>query len=259
MAMFTAYFDASGHPDDSTAFFVSGFVSSVRDWVKFEKEWLALLDDYNIPNPFHLTDFISGRKPYDTWFLNKSRRAEFYDRAIRIIRRRTNKDFSQGIVVADLERLHAEFEIPVNDAVGNTLASPLTYCGVGAWVQVQAWEQRAKGRGLRIDGPIELIFDRGDKHRGQFARIMRDVFDIEPILKDKKDFLPIQAADILAWEHRRAADDSIAGNRRPRDEFSEVARQFPGAAEWVFSRWDKLSSYCDEKQFPKKKPTPRTI
>ena len=39
MAMYSAYFDDSGHPDAGDRLIVAGGVAPVEQWVHFEREW----------------------------------------------------------------------------------------------------------------------------------------------------------------------------------------------------------------------------
>src|SRR6266852_3977900 len=77
-----AYFDASGHPDDSESLFVSGFVSTGEKWLKFEQEWNSLLSGYGIVAPFHMKEFAPGVGQYASWKDDKHRRAELLEKAI---------------------------------------------------------------------------------------------------------------------------------------------------------------------------------
>src|SRR5437764_1188134 len=111
MAMFTAYFDASGHPDSvaaKPALFMSGFVSTVQRWAKFERDWLRLLREFGITPPFHMTDFESGYDQYASWKDDLERREVFRSRALHVMKRWTNKPFSSGVLLSDFRRLFAE-------------------------------------------------------------------------------------------------------------------------------------------------------
>ena len=106
----TAYFDASGHPDAKVgAFLSSGFVSTDEKWLRFEEGWLALLDEYGISNPFHMAEFASGVGQYRSWAHDTAHRSEFYAKATRLLKRWTNKGFSQGIYLPDFDRMHREY------------------------------------------------------------------------------------------------------------------------------------------------------
>jgi len=43
ISMFTAYFDASGSPDEGKALVVAGYVSTGEQWLEFDREWQSLL------------------------------------------------------------------------------------------------------------------------------------------------------------------------------------------------------------------------
>ena len=96
MTMSTAYFDASGSPAGTSVLFVSGFVASTDKWLRFEAEWAALLDEFNIKGSFHMREFAPGVGQYASWKNDLDKRIEFLGSAIRMIKRRTNKSFSSG-------------------------------------------------------------------------------------------------------------------------------------------------------------------
>jgi hypothetical protein len=91
--MFTAYFDASGKRQQSVLT-VSGFVSDVRKWSKFDAEWDAILMAEGL-NCFHMTDFVARKKPYGRWGSGYSEpRDKFFRRLIETSVRHTNKSFA---------------------------------------------------------------------------------------------------------------------------------------------------------------------
>jgi hypothetical protein len=59
IAMFTAYFDASG-TSKATVITMAGFVSRVNKWERLEDEWPQPLPS-GITS-FHMTDFVSSRR-----------------------------------------------------------------------------------------------------------------------------------------------------------------------------------------------------
>ena len=64
VAMYSAHFDESGHPDDSQYLVVAGAVASVDQWVTFEREWLDALAPLGT-RIFHAVDFDKGKPPFD--------------------------------------------------------------------------------------------------------------------------------------------------------------------------------------------------
>src|SRR5438309_2061938 len=77
-AMFTAYFDAAG-TKRKAVLTVAGFVSRVNKWARFEREWRAILDAYEIRH-FHMTDFASSANEFNSWRGQTARRRELIER-----------------------------------------------------------------------------------------------------------------------------------------------------------------------------------
>jgi hypothetical protein len=245
--MFTVYFDAGGSAKSPKAMFVSGFVSRFDKWLEFETDWHALLAEYDIKNPFHMKDFAPGAPPYDTWKDDKPKRQAFLESVLKLMSTHTMMDFSQGIKVADLNWIRKTYEIPKGFAAG-VLETPFSWCGVGAYTKVVKWvREYTEQHGVPVDGDIELVYDRGEGDWGHFSDIMRNEFAIDPIRRDKAKAVPIQLADILAYEHARYYNEPT---RPPRIILTEMADLLPG--EWVFATRENLQAYCESKGFPKK-------
>jgi len=64
VAVFTAYFDASGS-DSSRVMTVAGFVSSAQKWGRFEKDWKSFLPP--TVSMFHMTDFVTAKEGWESW------------------------------------------------------------------------------------------------------------------------------------------------------------------------------------------------
>lgn len=258
MAFFTAYFDAAGKPDRPNVMFVSGFVSTVGKWKKFEKAWLAFLKRNGMENPFHMTEFKHATsehykgKNYPGWVNRHDEQRAFEIEAIRIIDYHTHKEFSQGLVVEDFERMHREYDIPITHPWGRLINKPIAHCGIQPIIALQDWEKSYRKRGNTIHG-IELIFDQGDTHRGELASAIREVFDVEPIFKDKREHIGLQAADILAWYHSRVTGD-ITYNRRIHilPQLEVLMKWMRNSEEWGYSHWPKLEQACAHYGFKRK-------
>ena len=100
MKSYSAYFDASGHPDQGGSLFVSGYVSTEEKWIEFEAQWGALLRKYGITAPFHMKDFAPGVKQYASLKKHPAERDRFLQEAIRIIKRHVHKSISTGVSVS---------------------------------------------------------------------------------------------------------------------------------------------------------------
>src|SRR5688572_19652048 len=202
MAMFIAYFDASGHPDDkgpNPAFFVSGFVSTAEKWREFEAEWLALLAEYQIAAPFHMTDFEAGRGQYARLKTDALACATFRSRAILIAKRHTRKGFSSGVVMSDLNRMFSQYDVPAS-----VPRQPYPYCALHLYRLLGRWARNRVDAGdIRLTDQLQIAFEHGDKHRGVLEKEARRRFGIAPLFLKKDGATAFQACDLLSWEHRR--------------------------------------------------------
>jgi hypothetical protein len=203
MAMFTAWFDASGHPDASgrvAAYYVCGFVSTVEKWTKLEDAWPALLKEHRIPSPLHMAAFMARRKGFEGWQGNDADRDDFRLAAARLLKRYTNKPFAVGVVIPDLRRMHDEFVVPTDQP-----REPYPWCGLRAYEHLAQWAfNRVKAKGARPSDKMEVLFEHGDEDRGQLADILwaKHKRAVTFRKNPQKELVPFQTCDFLAWEFR---------------------------------------------------------
>jgi hypothetical protein len=202
MAIFNAYFDASGHPDatgEGSALFVSGWISTVEKWAKFERLWLDLLAENGLEPPFHMTDFQAGQGQYKVIRRDEARYRAFKNTAIALMTRYTHKAFSVGLVIPHLRRFYAEYEVPpeLQDQ------KPFPWCAMHCMRLVYIWMNNRLSAGTaKPTDQIEIIFQQGDKDRGAFLEHAELVYRNPPTLTRNLAAVPFQACDYLAWEHR---------------------------------------------------------
>ena len=94
MAMYSAYFDESGHPDSGKFLVVAGAIADVNQWVHFEREWTEVLAPFNTKT-FHAVDFDKRNPPFDKLSLNEA--TDMLDRLVGIICRRVERSVSQAL------------------------------------------------------------------------------------------------------------------------------------------------------------------
>lgn len=217
MAMFTAYFDASGKAEDRDIMVIAGFVSSEKKWLRFEREWAALLDAFHIAPPFHCTDYVAAKKPpYDQFHRNDALRDDFEKRAIRIIKATTHKPVSVGLMLSEARAVAAEYYLPVD-------FDPYNACGTYGAKCVREWAARHSN----VER-VEYVFEAGDGDIGNFSRAFERKYGTLPIFHRKAQHLQFQAADILAWRHARQIRDHTAGKQNRREAFASLyTRTYP--------------------------------
>lgn len=193
----TAYFDASGVKDQA-AFFVSGFVASERQWLRFEEQWQALLDASHIKKPFHTTDYVSAEQPKYRQFKDKPElRARFERKAIRIIHENTRTAFSIGLDPRALVKVARHYDVT------DVYRTPFNLCAGNVIVKALEWMARhTSGRG-RVER-LKFVFEDGDQDKGAFMDLVKKVSGHIPLF-DTKENPAFAPADILAWRHARFA------------------------------------------------------
>jgi hypothetical protein len=245
LVVFNAYFDASGHPDDTYAMYVSGFVASEAKWMEWETAWLALLAEFGIVPPFHTTEFEGRKSQYAMW--SAVRREEFRRRAIRTFTPpRINKAISYGVVLADLRRLFHEFVMP-----DECPPEPYAWCGQQVVALVVQWALHRRSAGT-LGGRDELafVFEHGDKHRGKLEQVL-ERSNILPIFRRKKEIVAFQACDFLAWQHRNWLTKRAGGRLNASPALHEMVRCLAKDS-LVLHTWTSLSQEAERQGIPKR-------
>ncbi len=240
---YTIYGDASGNSVPGDIFCVAGFGSTAQKWIRFEQQWNVLLKRYDIPAPFHMTDFANGGGKYKHWRQNHgAQEAQFFVEAIKLLKRNVNKSFGVGVAIDDLKCMQATYQLP--DDINND--SPYAWCTLLFYHQVSAWFRKQHGP----SDTIEVIFERGDMGQPAFPNRLRKLYPkLElPIFRDKS-CAPLQAADMLAWEFRK----DIRTRQLPsptRESFVGMFHQIPH--HWQYCTLGDLSRICENHGFPKR-------
>ena len=93
------YYDASGtQHDKGGALVVVGLASTENRWRRFEREWDALLREYEI-SAFHMTEYAHSKGEFESWKGDEARRSEFLERALNVTARNTHKLFAAGVIM----------------------------------------------------------------------------------------------------------------------------------------------------------------
>lgn len=186
MAMYSAYFDESGHPDDGDFVVVAGAIADVDQWIHFEREWTEALSTLNT-TIFHMVDFESGAPPFDG--LSDGDKDHLLAKLIGILCRRIERSVAGTINVKDYKVANNKYVLA--EHYGFPYPSAARSC-MGC---VEAW---AHNHSVNV-GDIQFFFEDGAKHKGQIEWIAeRDGLPI-PVFRKKTDVVALQAGDLLAW------------------------------------------------------------
>jgi hypothetical protein len=193
VAVFTAYFDASGK-ESSRVMAVAGFVSRIPKWDRFEKAWKDLLPP--TVSMFHMTDFVTSRKGWESWKGQSQRRAKLVEDLVSCIKLHTNKGFAGSVQMSEYNLVDQEFQLR------EYLGSAYSFLGLGELGRLKNWADK---KDITID-KILCVFEDGDDAQGDLIKRARaDGFNAVP--QSKKNVRAFDACDLGAWKAKTAVDD----------------------------------------------------
>jgi hypothetical protein len=203
-----AYFDESGTHDGSPISCVSGYLFNPRNARKLCKEWKAALP--RGIECFHMTDCATGGGKFR--HLSKDERAALVRNLIAILNRR----YTFGLTISFSDE---EFRREAPSGWFERWGHPYTICIRKALYYFEQWCDQHS-----YYGPIAYVFEKGAKHWTEAANLLQ-LIEAQPDEKkrfrlgsfafvDKSEAIPIQAADLFAWEYRKMEIDTVQLKRR---------------------------------------------
>lgn len=180
---------------------LSGFISSVAEWLKFADEWQELLDGLHRES-FKMSHLAAGGGDITT-----EQASWFY----RVAERHARHSVTIAVNERMLSKLVDEFQLPDLHKQPYYIALP------GIMRSLTNLETS-----IGFAEPIEVIFDKQSIMERPFLRMWdefyetlgpreKEMFSIRPHFEDDKKFLPLQAADLQAYwmrEHFLAGGNS---------------------------------------------------
>lgn len=208
--MLRAYFDDSGSHRDSDVVLWSGLFGNHYQWEHFEKLWAAKLQ-HPSPGKVPLKRFhMANCQAADGEFLGWSRTAtDFLTYELGDIILRCGL-YSDGAAISrkDWDDLvTGNLRTALGDAEGYSLRM--------AFVRALKWARMKGG-----ESKIAFIFDRSKEREGEGKRIFElferyasiessGVTPVSVAFSDSYNVLPLQGADMLAWEQYRYATEYL--------------------------------------------------
>jgi hypothetical protein len=222
--MLTMYLDESySHAPKPLIYTVAGYLSEDSRWREFEKHWGAALSDEGLEY-FHMSEFAQGIHNYQDW--PEDRRRRLLRKLHGIIHENTLADFSISVVVAAFD------EIITPDIREGFGGKPHVFAAIGCLKSIAAW---VDDNALAKEEKIFYIFEQGATDGTALPQVFeryfnddrqREMYRLEGFaFRDKKE-MPLQAADVLAYENmlemRRLADPE--NTRKPRASMLNLER-----------------------------------
>jgi hypothetical protein len=200
MALFSAYFDASGTPDQPFLV-MAGYIASYIQWRVFESHWKQIHEEYDLKIPFHMADFVEARRNPARYALQRGARADY----VEIVKDSGKAErFLQRLCMAQATVVNCGITCMVPMNIYNEVSSllnlrevipPYALAARMCIAKVHKWEEY-----FGISEPVQCIFELGDLEQAKFTELMRSEGSEAPIYRRKEDYAGLQAADHYAWE-----------------------------------------------------------
>jgi Protein of unknown function (DUF3800) len=205
-----AFIDDSGSEPTSPIFYLAGFVADHEQWAAFSDEWRAVLDESPKLDYFKMSEAASLRGQFAThlgW--NDAKRDDRLVSFARVAARYARVRVGASIRHQDWAQIA---NLP---AIERRLAVDTPYVMLAHRLILAV---AIFGDRLGIHEPCDYIFDEQEGFSDELCRNWSDFkrqideskrSDIakfigsRPIFRDEKKFLPLQAADLYAWQVRR--------------------------------------------------------
>jgi len=201
--MLKAFIDDSGSGGDSPWYVLAGYIGTVEGWDSLEGQWQSILEQPPKLEYFKASEAESLR-PDGQWAgVTEAQRDLKLDAFTEVIR-------CYARVAIHVRVKQADYDEVVKHAVAPKFDNPYFFLFGGIITAMIGMEKR-----FGQNEPMEFVFD-NMADRKRFERPSMLVYGelqnmayfagriANVIYRDEKVFLPLQAADLLAWQVRRA-------------------------------------------------------
>lgn len=225
MLFMTAYFDESGDSEDPTRHFMgmAGFVAPAEVWKQVESDWDAVANDpeFALTEYFHMKDFAHSQGQFKGW--DKTRKDKLHKSLVAVI---ANAELVPVAAIVHLEAFNGLTEEQRSSFKSAYTLSAQECIGLAS----------IKARILANDEKVSMVFARqttygaveakGPDNPEQSGDIEKLFYAIKKLAEHgewigsygsscPKDSIPLQAADMLAWELTKEFE-TILQNPPPR-------------------------------------------
>ena len=165
-------------------------------------------------------------------------RTRFRSRLINHIATRVRHSFCCSVPMRDYREVNAAYYVE------EWLGKPYTVAAMGVHQKLQAWKDQ-----YAPNDPLEVFFEDGTKHKWDLRKVFEHYKVPEPIFKNKNKVVPLQAADLLAWENFNAFRTGII--RAP---FMDLLTGTVGHEKHGILTAPRLIQACETNQVPLRDP-----
>lgn len=200
------YLDESGHWRNTTSVVVAGLAGFEYQWEGFDEEWRATLQSYGV-SEFHMTDFENRQKQFRGWD-EATQKRPLISALITSIVRRNLISVGTGVSVEWFER------IPAEEYAGSQFFENVYHLALEETIHLIG---RDIGPDFGARAVSVTLADQPEfkgQGRGYYAALAALLY--KWYLWPHAPYIPVkesprlQAADIVAYELRKACDDPPA-------------------------------------------------
>lgn len=203
MLMLRAYFDDSGHSQDpnDTVVCIGGCVSPVSAWEQLQPEWKRVLEDFKVPY-LHMKEFAHSEGVFaEGWKGDEPKRTAFLGALMDTMDRHVMSVVSTTVLISDFNRLTA--------VQRQQMVDPHFMCLQDVFLASTITLHD------KPNEQVDIVFSNQSRHVGlteRFLESAREEMSLGGRLgaftwASPQSILPLQAADLVAYETRRFAKD----------------------------------------------------
>lgn len=213
---YNVYFDESGTHQESPVMTMAGYLFEKREARQFSREWQRDLDSLGL-SCAHMTDCALGFGEYKKLSMRQRIRSE--ELLIKHIRKRSLLGISLAVD-------HTAF----NEGIDG---SPIRFSAYTTLLLVAVQKIRDFVNKNCPNARVAYFFEAGHASANEACAFMnaipvfgwKDYFHYSGhAFLDKKDAHPLQAADMLAWQHRHYLVRALKGHHEPRKDMLALVR-----------------------------------
>lgn len=191
--------DDSGSLGDGPVFVMAGWMGEAEEWLEFSEKWSAALNERPRIAVFKMRDAATFNNEFGG--MSRTERDLKVQRLARII---TEHAFSAVQYAVELDG-YADTLKP--EDIYYRAPYHLAFDAVALAVAFELLE-REHGERVELIFDENMIFGRRAKKwypllRSVLTDAEREIMPVEPLFKSDDEFLPLQAADMIAWLFRR--------------------------------------------------------
>ena len=203
-----AYLDESGIQADAPVTTVAAYFSTAEKWKIFTRKWLHVLADFGLSS-FHMSEYAQRHGGFEGW--SRERQKKLAERLFPLIPAHTKLGVSVAMVRADFDEVFEAYP-----AIKEALGKPYPCCFQWLVHLVIAKATFASPKWRLACVHEDNDFKREAMEAWDWLKNEKDVAGRLDSLTfaPKSSFVPLQAADVLAWESQKRLADPTRLERK---------------------------------------------